>query len=89
MASRAVGDKRRDTRDRALGQLEREEGVALREIDDPVDDVGGPRRRRGGRDERGGILAIERSEVDLDRLAGPRQPRQLPWSGPRGAGSGR
>ena len=71
-------DERRDTRDGALGQLEREEGIALREIDDPIDDLGGPRRRRARRHERGRILTIERPEVDLHGLAAPRQPRHSP-----------
>ena len=71
-------DERRDTRDGASGQLEREEGVALREIDDPIDDLGCPRRRRAHCYERGRILRIERPEVDLHGLAGPRQPRHSP-----------
>ncbi len=71
-------DERRDTRNGALGQLEREEGIALREIDDPINDLGIPRRRRRGLYERCRIHTIEGPEVDLHRLAGPRQPRHSP-----------
>ena len=78
MASRARRDECRDTRNGALGQLEREEGIALREIDNPIDDLGSPRRRRARRDEGGRILTIERLEVDLQGLAAPRQPRHSP-----------
>ena len=68
-------DERRDPRDGAAGQLEREERVALGELHDPLDDLGCPRRRRARRHERGRVLAVERPEVDLHGLAGPRQPR--------------
>jgi hypothetical protein len=71
-------DERRDARNGASGELEHEEGVALREIDDPIDDLGIPRRGRARRHERGRIVAIERAEVALHCPAAPGQPRHPP-----------
>ena len=71
-------DERRDARDGASGQLERQERIALREVDDPVDDLAGARDRGARGHERRRILSIEWLEVDLNRLAGPRQPRHSP-----------
>jgi hypothetical protein len=71
-------DERRDARNGASGELEHEEGAALREIDDPIDDLGIPRRGRARRHERGRIVAIERAEVALHCPAAPGQPRHPP-----------
>ena len=67
-------NQRGDTRDGASGQLQCQEGVALRKIDDAVDDVGRSRHGRRRRHERGCLLALERSQIDLGRLAGSRKP---------------